>query len=71
MTRVLLDEDIPIRLQNLPTYDLAIMILRARSKRMTDLLALMPQIERQLRDLRPGMATRIFPDSAAPGTEKA
>jgi predicted nuclease of predicted toxin-antitoxin system len=109
MTRVLLDEDIPIRLrdhfpaeiqvetveyrgwkglkngalltvaqddfdvlvtmddklpdqQNLSAYNLAVVVLRAHSKRMSDLVALMPQIAEQVRNPRRGTATRIFPD---------
>lgn len=114
MTRVLLDEDVPVRLrhqfpedvqvetvayrgwkglengallraaaevfdvlvtvdnnlpdqQNVSVYDLMVLILRPRSKRMADLLPLMPDVIRYLDHVHPGSVIRIFP----PGDEKA
>jgi predicted nuclease of predicted toxin-antitoxin system len=47
--------------QNLAAYDLAVLVLRAPSKRMADLLPLMPEVVEQLRKLSPGAAVWIHP----------
>jgi BMFP domain-containing protein YqiC len=59
--RVLLDEDIDVRLRH--EFSLRVVVLRARSKRLPDLAALVPELERRMTDLRPGDAVRIHPPS--------
>lgn len=57
---VTMDDSLPSQ-QNLANYDIAVLILRAESKLISDLLVLIPQIEEHLRDLTPGVGIRIFP----------
>jgi hypothetical protein len=57
---VTMDDNLPEQ-QNLSEYDIAVVVLRARSKRMADLLELMPAVEQQLRNLASGEGARIFP----------
>ena len=47
--------------QPLEQFDLAVAILRARSKSLTDLQELLPELERMLDSLLPGQAVRIYP----------
>lgn len=57
---VTMDDNLPSQ-QNLAQFDLAIVILRARSKALTNLLELMPELLRRLDQLRPGEAIRVHP----------
>jgi predicted nuclease of predicted toxin-antitoxin system len=57
---VTMDDNLPDQ-QNIQQFDLAVVILRARSKSLADLLELMPQLEQSLNQLRPGDAVRIYP----------
>lgn len=57
---VTMDDNLPHQ-QNLATYDITVLILRARSKRMADLVPLMPGLARHPNDPRPGSVTRIYP----------
>ena len=47
--------------QPLGRFDLAVVILRPRSKKFTDLLQLLPQLESTLDSVRPGEYMRIYP----------
>ena len=40
--------------QNLPSFDISVIVLRAGSNRLQDLLPLLPQVRASLTDLRPG-----------------
>jgi len=40
--------------QYLPSFDISVIVLRAGSNRLQDLLPLLPQIRARLTDLRPG-----------------
>lgn len=55
---ITMDDNLPDQ-QNLANYDLAVFILRAPSKRIEDLVALIPTVVEQLGTLRPGTAVRI------------
>ena len=57
---VTMDDNLPDQ-QYLQQFDLAVAILRARSKNLKDLLDLMPELERKLPELQPGEAVRIYP----------
>jgi len=57
---VTMDDNLPDQ-QHLQQFDLAVAILRARSKSLRDLLELMPELERRLPKLQPGEAVRIYP----------
>lgn len=57
---VTMDDNIPDE-QNLEQFDLAVIILKARSKRLPDLLELMPAVEEALPEVAPGTYRRIFP----------
>lgn len=57
---VTMDDSLPYQ-QHVPRHRLAVVILRARSKRIADLSALMPGLEQYLHDPQPGTVTRIFP----------
>ena len=57
---VTMDNNLPDQ-QHIQQFDLAVAILRARSKSLKDLLELMPELERTLPELRPGQAVRIYP----------
>lgn len=55
---VTMDDNLPEQ-RNLATYDLAVVILRARSKSLDDLVELVPETERILPSLKPGEVQRI------------
>lgn len=55
---VTMDNHLPDQ-QYLQQFDLAVVILRARSKSLNDLLALLPELERRLPALTSGEAVRI------------
>ena len=55
-----MDDNLPDQ-QDLQQFDLAVAILRARSKSLKDLLDLMPELVRRLPELRVGTAMRIYP----------
>ncbi len=57
---VTMDDHLPEQ-RNLKAYALRVAVLRARSKRLPDLAALVPELERQLPGIRPGEAVRIHP----------
>ena len=46
--------------QPLQQFDLAVVILRARSKSLTELQKLLPELERMLDSLQPGQAVRLY-----------
>ena len=46
--------------QSLQQFDLAVVILRARSKSLTELQKLLPELERMLDSLQPGQAVRLY-----------
>lgn len=60
---VTMNDNLPYQ-QDLQQFDLAVAILRARSKRLEDLLNLMPELVRRLPELRAGEAVRIHPPKA-------
>jgi predicted nuclease of predicted toxin-antitoxin system len=60
------DDNLPEQ-QNLTQFDLAIVVLRARSKRFNDLLVLMPEVQRRLSEAKPGQALRIHPRGGESG----
>ena len=45
--------------QNLATYDVAVILLRAVSNRLADLLPLIPNLEDALRSCQPGTVTHV------------
>ena len=57
---VTMDTNIPHQ-QNLVQFDIAIVVLRADSKRLEDLEVLMPQVNDMLADLTPGQLVEIYP----------
>ena len=57
---VTMDNSIPDQ-QPLQRFKLSVVILRAPSKRLEDLLKLMPELESILPELRFGQAVRIYP----------
>ena len=57
---VTMDDNLPDQ-QNLRQFDLAVVVLRARSKNLEDLLDLMPELARRLPEFRPGEALRGRP----------
>ena len=57
---VTMDDNLPDQ-QHLQQFDLAVAILRARSKSLKDLLDLVPELEARLPDLQTGEAVRIYP----------
>lgn len=57
---ITMDNNLPEQ-QTLIAYDLAVLVLRASSKRMDDLLPLIPEVVEHLHNLRPGTAVRIYP----------
>ena len=59
---VTMDENLPDQ-QPLQQYQLAVAILRASSKTLEDLVALIPELERKLPEMRLGHAVRIHPTS--------
>ena len=54
------DNNLPNQ-QPLERFELAVVILRPRSKRFTDLMQLLPQLEVSLDSLQPGEYRRICP----------
>ena len=54
------DNNLPNQ-QPLERFDLAVVILRPRSKRFADLLQLFPQVEISLESVQPGECLRIYP----------
>lgn len=50
--------------RNLADYDLAVVILRAASKSLDDLVGLIPETEKVLPSLAPGDVKRIYPPDA-------
>lgn len=68
---VTMDDGLPDQ-QNLDAYDLAVVILRARSKSLDDLRELVPETESLLPSLRPGGVRRIHPpdEHNPPGSER-
>ncbi len=65
---VTMDNGLPTQ-QNLAQFDLAVVVLRARSKRLDDLVPLIPEIERRLPNLRPGQAIRIHPPTSTESSD--
>lgn len=57
---VTMDDNLPQQ-QNLNAYDLAVVVLRARSKDLRDLEELIPELERLLPSLEPGEVRRVQP----------
>ena len=57
---VTMDNNLPDQ-QPLRQFDIGIAILRAPSKTLADLAALVPKLEQLLADIRPGDAVRIHP----------
>ena len=56
---VTMDNHLPEQ-QPLQQFDLAVVILRARNKSLTELQKLLPELERMLDSLRPGRAVRLY-----------
>ena len=56
---VTMDNHLPEQ-QPLQQFDLAVVILRARNKSLTELQKLLPELERMLDSLQSGQATRIY-----------
>jgi predicted nuclease of predicted toxin-antitoxin system len=54
--------------QNLSQYDIAVLVLRAPTKRLVDLAPLMPAALRLLPDLKPGTATEVHPPMSTPSS---
>lgn len=61
---VTMDNSLPDQ-RNVENYDLAIVILRARSKSLDDLVELIPETERLLPSLSPGDVQRVHPPADA------
>ena len=57
---VTMDKNLPYQ-QNIDRYDIAVIILRPRSKLMSDLLSLMPEVQRILPEARAGSVTQVAP----------
>lgn len=55
---VTMDDNLPDQ-QNLAAYDIAVVILRPRSKDLADIAELIPELERLLPALEPGEARRV------------
>jgi predicted nuclease of predicted toxin-antitoxin system len=55
-----MDEQLPSQ-QSLRQFDVAVVILRAKSKALTDLVELMPEVRARLAEFGRGQATRILP----------
>ena len=62
---VTMDDHLPSQ-QNLPRFDLAVVILRPRSKALEHLLQLMPEVTKRLPEVRSGSAIRIYPPQIQP-----
>jgi hypothetical protein len=57
---VTMDDNLPYQ-QKIPSHDLAVIILRANSKALDDLLPLMAEVRQSLLELRPGEVVRVHP----------
>ncbi len=57
---VTMDNNLPDQ-QPLQQFDIGVAILRAPSKTLEDLAALVPELERLITKIRPGNAVRIYP----------
>ncbi len=57
---VTMDNKLPDQ-QPLGQFDIAVAILRAPSKALEDLAALVPKLERVIADIRPGVTVRVHP----------
>jgi hypothetical protein len=55
-----MDRNLPHQ-RHLAAFDLVVVVLRARSKRIEDLVELMPEVRRHLLTVRSGQAVEIFP----------
>jgi len=60
-----MDDSLPDQ-QNLRRYNIAVVVLRARTKRLKHLLDLMPELLEKLPACRPGEAIRILPSESPP-----
>ena len=54
------DNNLPNQ-QHLERFDLAVVILRPRSKRIADLMQLLPQLKVSLDSVQPGECLRVYP----------
>jgi predicted nuclease of predicted toxin-antitoxin system len=59
---VTMDTNIPHQ-RSLSSFDIAIVILRAKSKRLEHLLEVMPEVRRVLSTVSAGQAVEVFPPS--------
>ncbi len=57
---VTMDDSLPDQ-QFLPQFELGVVILRASSKTLEGLVAMVPELERLMPEIRPGQALRIYP----------
>ena len=57
---VSMDDNLPEQ-QNLQSFDIAVVVLRGRSKDLDDLVELIPEVEQALTTIRPGTAVRVHP----------
>jgi len=55
---VTMDQNLPYQ-QNLPAFDLAVVVLKASSNAFPDVVALMPEVNEQVQKVKPGEATII------------
>ena len=60
---ITMDDNLPHQ-QNLAAFDVCVLILRARSKKLPDLLDCLPALRAALLDLKPRTAVRIYPPDA-------
>ena len=58
---VTMDDSLPDQ-QFLPQFELGVVILRASSKTLEGLVAMVPELERLMPEIRPGQALRIYPE---------
>jgi len=57
---ITMDDNLPHQ-QNVAAFDLSVLILRARSKKLPHLLECLPSLKVALNDLQPRTAIRIYP----------
>ena len=57
---ITMDDNLPHQ-QNLAAFDLCVLILRARSKKLPDLIDCLPALKVAMMDLKSGTAVRIYP----------
>lgn len=62
---VTMDKNIPHQ-RSLSNFDIAVVILRAHSKDLADLIEVMPEVRRILPTVRVGGAVEVFPPDAHP-----